>query len=551
MSRKWWKPWQREAAKPAAAAVKPAHDGAGNPKDGWIKVPEGVLAAAKKKHDAAGRPADTTAGGGSDPFRLPEFPPGVAPKPETEGAKSGMAMDTSITAVNAWAAQSLYAGAFMEGVTFMGYPYLSQVAQRPEFRRVTEVLATEATRKWIKFTSTGTGDKSEKIKELEAEFTRLKVQDNFRMMSEMDGFFGRAHLYLDTGATDQPDELRSPIGDGQNEITKAKFKKGDLKRLQPVEPVWTYPAEYNSNDPLQPDWYTPQRWLVIGKEVHASRLLIFVAREVPDMLKPAYSFGGLSLSQMVQPYVENWLKIRQAVADLVWSFSVSGLATNLSSQLQTDGQALFMRADLFNNLRNNRGLMIVDKETEEFFQFNVPLTTLDALQAQAQEHMASVSSTPVVKLLGIQPAGLNASSQGELECWYDWVEAYQEKMFRERLTRVMHFAEMNIWGDVDPEINFVFEGIRSDDPVQEAQTRKLDAETDDVRIASGVISPEEARAKIAGDEASGYAGIDVSAVPVLPADPSLEGIDITGTQRPEKQESIVDRGEGELKEAAE
>ncbi|WP_163360700.1 anti-CBASS protein Acb1 family protein, partial [Klebsiella aerogenes] len=74
---------------------------------------------------------------------------------------------------------------------------------------------------------------------------------------------------------------------------------------------------YNTTNPLAADWYKPALWYVQGRPVHATRLLTFVGREVPDLLKPAYSFGGLSMSQMAKPYVDNWLRTRASVADLI------------------------------------------------------------------------------------------------------------------------------------------------------------------------------------------------------------------------------------------
>ena len=117
------------------------------------------------------------------------------------------------------------------------------------------------------------------------------------------------------------------IGNGTNEMSKDKIGKGMLKRLRVIEPVWTYPSSYNATDPLKPDWYKPSSWFVQGKEVHSTRLLTFIGREVPDLLKPAYSFGGLSMSQMVKPYVDNWLRVRQSVSDLISTFSTSGIKT--------------------------------------------------------------------------------------------------------------------------------------------------------------------------------------------------------------------------------
>lgn len=543
------KPAKRHAAKRRAAAKAQLPPAAPPP---WIKVSDFAI---ERSHIRRQAPR---------PFVLPQPPPGVLPKNAPT-----MAKDQTILNVNAWANEAVYAGAFWEGQAWLGFTYLSELAQRPEYRRLSEVLATEATRKWIKFQSTHTGRKKpgikiggreyggvaftdeelaqqqagkrqqdaagakeERIKDLTEEFKRLNAKGAFAKMSVLDGFFGRGHLYIDTGDTDDRPELVTPIGDGTTAATDAKFKgkKNFLQALRPVEPIWCYPADYNANDPLRPDWYNPQTWFCQGKKIHSTRLLTFIAREVPDLLKPSYMFGGLSMSQMMKPYVDNWLRGRQAISDLVWSFSVSGLETDLSVLTQQDGDQLFKRAELFNNLRNNRGLMLLQKEQEKFFNITTPLSTLDALQAQLQEHLCSVSGTPVVKLLGIQPSGLNASSEGELECWYDWVEAYQEHFFTLKLTTVMHLAMRSLWGEVDPEITFAYESLRSDDPVQEAQRQKILAETDDILIASGSIWPEESRQRLADDPDSGYDGIDVEDLPEPPEGP--ESIDIRGNERP-------------------
>lgn len=450
-------------------------------------------------------------------FTLPTPPPGVLPKGNT-----GMAMDQAITELNGWAANQVMQAAWFNGVVALPMTLLSEMAQRPEYRRISEVLATEMTRKWIRLRSTSTDDqsKTEKIKQLDDELSRLNARAAFRKLAELDGLFGRAHLYIDTGQSDQAEELKSSIGDGRDEATKLKFagQKGFLKALRPIEPVWCYPANYNANNPLKGDWYNPQSWFCLSKELHGTRLLTLIGREVPDLLKPAYMFGGLSLTQMVKPYVDNWLRTRQAVADLIWSFSVRGLKTNLATALGDNGAELFKRAALFANLQSNQGLMVMDKDTEDFFNIATPLGSLDALQAQAQEQLASVSATPVVKLLGIQPAGLNASSQGELTTWYDRVAAFQEAFFRAPLQRVVDFAMLSLWGERDPEIVFEFEQLEELTEIEEANKRKVDADTDVALIGAGVLDPHDARKRLAADPGSPYDGLDVDEMPEGPLD---------------------------------
>lgn len=478
-------------------------------------------------------------------FVMPSYPKGVMPQGSTEG-RHPLALDQQIIEVNAWASQNLYAGAFNNGATFLGYPYLSELAQIPEYRKIVETVAMHMTRKFITLQVVGEAedgeqDKTKKIKELTDELENFKIRDLFRKAAEVDGYFGRSHLYIDLVGAHDPKELRMPIGNGRDALSQLKVKKGMLKGFKIIEPVWTYPGNYNSNNPLTNDWYNPQTWFVMQKEIHESRCLRLVGREVPDLLKPAYSFGGLSLSQMAKPYVDNWLRTRQSVADVIWSFSTSGVLTDMQTTMQSDGEQLFARAELFNNLRNNRGMMLLNKDSEEFFQMNTPLGTLDKLQAQAQEHMASVSSIPLVFLLGITPSGLNASSEGEIRAFYDFINAFQTKLFTEPLTRVIDFIQLNKYGFIDPDIIFMFEPLWSMTEKEQAEVDKITAETDDLRINDGVISPLEARKRVANSPDTPYAGLDVTELPVPPGSSDNDG---DGEIEPDEGETPQPDGPG-------
>lgn len=454
-----------------------------------------------------------------NPFISANHPPGVFPA----GHRTPLAQDEAINTANAWAAQQILAGVWEAGLSFMGYPYLSELAQRAEYRVIVETLATESTRKWIKLQATTEDDgedRTARLNELNDELERLKLRDVMRTASAHDGFFGRGHVYLDLGDTDDRDELLTPIGDGRNKISQTKVgKKRKLRRLQNVEPIWCYPAQYNSNNPLKQTWYNPSHWFCMGMEIHRSRLLPFVAREVPDLLKPAYSFGGLAMTQMAKPTVDNWLRTRQSVSDITHAFSCMVLKTDMSESLSESGDQLFTRLDFFNANRDNRGIMAINKDSEELENVAVPLSSLDLLQAQAQEHMASISRTPIVKLLGIQPAGLNASSEGEMNTWDDWVAAYQEMFFREPVTRIVGFAMLNLWGKIDKSITFKFEPLRQMTEKERAELKKAEADADGVYVDKGVLDPVEVRARLAGAEDSPYASINVEDVP----EPPIEG----------------------------
>lgn len=403
---------------------------------------------------------------------------------------------------------------------FPGYPALATLAQLPEYRKMSETIAEEMTRKWIRLTAKGDEDKSDKISEIEEFLEKHKIKTKFRRCAELDGFFGRGQLYIDvkdsagTSVRANPEELASNLL-----MSPKKIGKDAVIGFTVVEPVWTYPGSYNSNDPLAPDFYRPTTWYVMGKTVHQSRLLNFVSREVPDLLKASYNFGGLSLSQIAQPYVNNWLRTRDSVSDTVHNFSVSILKTDLSAVLSGGDDAdMNKRAALFNNLRDNRNMMLLDKDGEEYDQVNTPLSGMSDLQAQSQEQLSSISSIPLVKFWGITPSGLNASSDGEIHVFYDHINSRQESLFRDNLETVIKIAQLHLHGEIDPDIGFEFETLHDTDQVEEATVRKTDAETAQIYVAMGSLSPDEPRERLAKDETSGYSNIDLNDIPDV-ADP--------------------------------
>jgi phage-related protein (TIGR01555 family) len=505
------------------------------------------------------------------------FPPRALPRP-----KLRMAADSALTSTNEWAAQAWMAGGIFsnevsDGLMFMGYPYLAQLAQRPEYRLFGEIRAEEMTRNWTEFRGTDdpsthekdkpkdrnkddeegerrraqSGEKGRsdgrnkeieaKIKELKDFEDHLQVRQWFKADAAQDSFFGIGHLYLEIKGAEvdsQNKELATDIGNGRNNASKEKLSRGCLTGMRAIEPIWAYPTTYNAQNPLRPDWYDPRVWYVMGTEIHKSRFLSFIGRPVPDILKPAYAFGGLSMTQMAQPYVDIWLRTRESVGEIIHAFSVMVLYTNLATTTTPGGAGggsgdVIARMALANWLRDNQGTMVVDKATEDFKNVAAPVSGLDELQAQAQEHMFSVGRIPAVKFAGIQPKGLNATSEGELRAFNDTIHGNQEHLFRPNLTTIYDIMQISLWGARDPDITYDFVPLHEMTPKEKAEIRKIEAETDQIRIDSGVVSQEEVRTKVANDPESGFDSIDPEDVPDL-LEEEEEGLEPVGG-RPQPQ----------------
>lgn len=416
-----------------------------------------------------------------------------------------MAMDWAggePAALSAWATSAL----FHEGQGFFGFPYLAELLQRSEYRHAATIWAEHSVRKWIKLTGGSDAQQKAVWKELE----RLDVRSVIETWTLHDQAFGRGQIFLDFGDADKPEELASPL-----RLVKTKIsQKRPLRAIKAIEPVWAAPGVYNTSNPLRQDFYKPADWIVYGKRVHHSRLLTMVSRPVSDMLKPGYAFGGLSLVQMMKPYVDNWLRTRQAVSDMVNTYSVLNLATDMSEALSGgDCSEVYKRAELMVYARDNRGLNLTDKGNEELTNIAVPLSGLHELQAQAQEQMASVSRIPLSIYLQITPTGLNATNDGETRNFYADVHAMQEKNIRPGLRTILDAVQLSLFDQIVPDLNFEFVPLWEMSDKDKSDIRKADADADNGYVTNGIVSPEEVRERLSTDESSLYYGIDLTDPP--------------------------------------
>jgi phage-related protein (TIGR01555 family) len=452
---------------------------------------------------------DPLPGGTRVEYRMPDELPGVRPaKMPTEADGLVLAMDSgykeqlatdSAAEPAAWGFSS---GNIGPGLAFLGYPYLAELQQITEYRTPCESLATEMTRRWGKLKNIGKTDLTDKIKEITQCIDDMKVRERFRWGAYITESFGRSHLFVSIKGQDE---------DGPRQLPLTEIKKGDLLGFRTVEPYWVTPYAWNATHPERPDFYKPSSWFVLGRKTHATRMLTFIFREVPDLLKPAYSFGGISMTQLMMPYVNRWLRTAKNVNDLINIFSIVTLSTDLAAMLQApidSPKSLLSRVRAFTQTRDNRGMMVVNKGTEELAVNDVSLGSLDKLQAQAQEHMATPARMSLLKFFGITPSGLNATAEPEITAQNDYVHSMQEHGFNYNMKIVLILIQMHLYGKVEADLVWEWLNLYEPNGKEKAEIRKADADRDSAYIEKNVISPDEVRNRLRMDPESGYDGLE-------------------------------------------
>ncbi|OAG75368.1 Phage protein [Acetobacter malorum] len=72
---------------------------------------------------------------------------------------------------------------------------------------------------------------------------------------------------------------------------------------------------------------------------------------------------------------------------------------------------------------------------------------------------------------------------------------------------------LNLWGEIDPEIDFTFVSLWQMDELARATLQKTRADIDAQNIRSGIITPTEARSRTAHDTSGQYATVNLAASP--------------------------------------
>lgn len=413
-----------------------------------------------------------------------------------------MALDAALPATF----QNMYMGGCSSTTHFLGYPFLQWLAQNALISSGVETIADEMTRKWGKVVYTGTDgteENKDSVKILESALRRFKVQDMSRRAAEMIGYYGGCLVYIDTGARD-PETLKAPLY-----LDPATFPKNSLKGLVLVDPVNCSPANYNSADPTRADYFVPETWSILGKEIHKSRLLYFCGKEAPLLFKPSYNFFGISSSQLAWEYVENFTKNRNATSELLTKFSTTVMKLDLQSIMLSGGQAkLEERVRYTSQMRNNNGVVVLDKEDEDFVKVETSMSGVTEITRQAMEFVATVFRIPAVKFLGISPSGFNATGESDITNFYDLIMSLQQKQLAENVEKIMRMLQLNELGVIDEAISFEFGPLSEEDTKAKADTEKVKADTVAVYIGAGVVSPEEARQALADDKEGLFSFID-------------------------------------------
>lgn len=424
-------------------------------------------------------------------------------------SKSALTMD-SIESVKA--SMSYNMGGIPDGQlswygaqSFIGYQACAMIAQQWLVNKCCSIPALDAIRKgWEITVNDGTEVGTEAIDAIRKYDNKYKLNKNLVEFVTLGRTFGIRIAMFKVNSTD-PDYYEKPFNiDG--------VAPGSYKGISQIDPYWCAPelSGPDASDPSSINFYEPTYWNISGQRIHRSHLIIMRGPEVPDILKPTYLYGGISIPQMIYERVYSAERTANEAPRLALAKRMKILKTDATSALANQQK---FEENLANSVyyQDNYGVFAIDKETEDFAQFDTSLADLDAVIMTSYQLVASVANVPATKLLGTTPKGFNSTGEYEEASYRELLESIQEYDLQPLIDR---HHELLIKSVIAPEfgmepfgVDTVFNPLDSLTEAELADINLKKAQTDQALQATGAIDGQDIRERLISDEQSGYNGI--------------------------------------------
>ena len=388
-------------------------------------------------------------------------------------------------------------------------------------QRFIDIIPAEVTRKGWRIR-----DDSPDIDPMDAETRRLCIPERAREALTWGRLYGGGYLLIVTDEVAEPgtkshDLLRQPL-----DLSRVRA----VRNLVVLDPSECQPYVYEGHL-TSPRFREPAIWLVSpnsgsgtqamagGQQVHHSRILVFPGRRLPSSIR--YSNRGIddSVLESVWDAIRNKTSVDQAAASICQELKlnvmkIEGLA-NMSTSDQADTFEMRMKV-----LARTKSLlnMVLMGEGETFESLATPMSGFDQLDANAKEALSAATGMPITLLFGEAPSGLNTDGESHRTLWGNVVAGVQHGVLRDPLTQlytVLYAAKDGpTKGEAPASWNVEFLPLDELTETEQAALEKTHAETDAIRVSTGILPAEHIAASRYGEK--GYQNA------LLPYDPLAE-----------------------------
>lgn len=346
--------------------------------------------------------------------------------------------------------------------------------------RVVDCIAEDMTRAGIDIT---TNEGEEDIKDIQAAISRLRLWSSLRDNIQWGRLYGGgiAVIQIKGQKLDTPLNIDS-VGKQQFEglaIFDRWQLNPDLTKIIQSGPDIGLPEYY---DIVTAETAGVSAPTAIGQiRVHHSRVIRARGIKLPFFQAITEMMWDESVLERLWDRLISFDSVTMSTANLIErannrTIGVEGyreiIAAGGKAQQGLEAQFAAMR-----EFQTNEGLTVMDKN-DTFTTTNYTFSGLPDVMLQFAQQLAGASETPLVRLLGQSPAGLNATGESDIRMYYDSINAKQEAALRPGWNVLLHVLWRSCFGKAAPkDLEFTFTPLWQMSATDKANIAKTTAET--------------------------------------------------------------------------
>jgi len=241
-----------------------------------------------------------------------------------------------------------------------------------------------------------------------------------------------------------------------------------------------FPEGSMVSDPEDPDYGLPEYYTIRDEEtgstavrVHHSRVIRFTGRELPWMEQIVEQYWGESEIEAVYSEVVKRDNVSANIAALTFRANINYLESDGLDQLlgsaNTKAQQNFWRLMQAQSvMESNFGTRIINKG-DAMHNTQYTFTGLPDVYDRMMMDVAGAARTPVTKLFGRSPAGMNATGESDLNNYYDYIDGLRETELRPIIERLLPIMALSAWGEIPDDLDIDFPLMQTPDAEKTAE----------------------------------------------------------------------------------
>lgn len=209
--------------------------------------------------------------------------------------------------------------------------------------------------------------------------------------------------------------------------------------------------------------------------VHNSKIIRFIGRELPYIEKVNTLYWGESELEAIYNEIVNRDNVSQNMASLTFKANRDYQETDSLDQMLAFNNLQAQR-QFWNTLQaqsvleSNFGIRLINKG-DVLHNQQYSFTGLPEVYDRMMMNIAGASRTPVTKLFGRSPAGMNATGESDLKNYYDYIDSLRESQLRPILDDLLKIIFKSATGNV-PEFDFDFPSLHQDTETEKSDIKQ-------------------------------------------------------------------------------